>query len=78
MAAVVGDDRLTPEPADRLDLLGEPVTPRRRIDPQSLVLTRVPTDRDSEAQATAAEQVDLGRLLGDQRRRPQPDERHRS
>src|SRR5262249_38659699 len=54
---------LGPQPPQQRDLLLEAPAPVREVLPERLVLDRVPPDADAEAEATAGEQIDLGRLL---------------
>ena len=66
-AALEGDEILAPEAAQDLHLLLHPPAPIAEVLVQGLELDRVPADADAEARAPAAEDVELGRLLGDQR-----------
>src|SRR6185437_6832337 len=60
------DHRLGPELAQDGDLLFDPSPTIVEILPERLVLDRIPTEADAEAKTTAAQHVDLGRLLGNE------------
>ena len=66
IAAGEGDARLGPQFAHQLDLLVGALASGRKSLSQSLILDGIPAEADPEAQSSAAEQVDLGRLLGDE------------
>ena len=66
-AALEGDKVLAPEAAKDLHLLFHPPPPVAEVLVQGLELDRVPADADAEAHAPATEDVELGRLLGDER-----------
>ena len=51
-------------------------TPVAEVLVQPFVLDLVPADADAEAQPAAAEDVDLGRLLGDEGRLPLRQDQH--
>ena len=55
-----------PEPTQQFDLLGGALAPVAEVLAECLVFDGVPTDPDPQPQPSAAEQVDLGGLLGDQ------------
>src|SRR2546428_3910589 len=55
-----------PEPAQERDLLLDAPSAVRELLTEALVLDEVPADADAEAEASAGEDVDLGRLLGDE------------
>ena len=57
-----------PERAQQGDLLLDAPAARMEVLAERLELDVVPADADAEPQAPAAEVVDLGRLLGDERR----------
>jgi hypothetical protein len=64
------DDRLSPQRAEHRDLLGRAPAAVLEGLVERLVLDRVPAYADPEAQAPAAQHVDLRRLLGHERRLP--------
>ena len=51
----------------KVDLLGRPLAAVAEILTERFVFDGIPADADTETQPAAAEQIDLGRLLGDQR-----------
>ena len=65
-AAVETDQILRPQATQHLDLLGLPRAAGLPVDAERLVFDVVPADADAEPQPPAAEDVDLGRLLGDE------------
>ncbi len=67
-ASVHGHAPLGPQGAQHGDLLLQDGTSLLERHPQRVVLHLVPADPEPEPEAAAAEQVDLGRLLGEQRR----------
>ena len=67
---------LGPQSAQQCNLLGRPLATVAEVLAERLVLDRVPTDPDSEAQPTAAEQVDFRGLLGHQRSLPLRQDDH--
>ena len=75
-AAFEVDHGLGPQPPQDLDLLlGAPAAVPEVL-AERLELDVVPAEPDAEAQPPAGEQVDLGRLLGDQRRLPLRQDEH--
>ncbi len=62
----MGDDRVGPELAEQLDLLGQAGPALSERYAEGVVLDLVPADADAEPQAAAGEDVDLGGLLGDE------------
>src|SRR5581483_6254883 len=67
-APVEVDDRLRPESPHHLDLLLHPPPAVAEVLAQRLELDEVPAEPDAETEASAREEVDLGRLLGRERR----------
>src|SRR2546428_9950195 len=65
-ASLEVNDLLGPEPAQERDLLLDAPSAVRELLAEGLVLDEVPADADAEAEASAGEDVDLGRLLGDE------------
>ncbi len=59
---------LGPQPAQQRNLLGHPPTAIGEVLTERLILHRVPAQADPEAEVAIGQQVDLGGLLGDQRR----------
>ncbi len=59
------DQVLSPQEPHPLDLLGLARAAGLPLDVERLVLDMVPADADAESQPAAAQDVDLGRLLGD-------------
>src|SRR5207248_6648719 len=70
VASLDGDHRLAPEAAHYVELLLHPPGAVLEILAERLELDVVPADADAEPEAAAIEHVDLGRLLGDERRLP--------
>ena len=64
--AAKGDRLLGPQPSQHLDLLLDAAAAVFEVLVEYLVLHPVAADTDSEAQSPAAQQVELGGLLGDQ------------
>jgi hypothetical protein len=64
--ALKGDERLGPQTAHEANLLGDALRAVLEGFPERFVLDGVPADADTEAQAATAEEVDRGRLLGDE------------
>ena len=78
-AALVVEDGLRPEAAHQLDLLLEAAAAVREVLAERLVLDEVPADAEAEPELPVRQQVDLGRLLREQRRlalRRDDDARH--
>src|SRR5205085_1930233 len=75
-AAVERDRRLRPERAEQLDLLLAARAAVAERLAEGLVLDGVPADADPEPQPAAAEQVDLGGLLGHQHGLPLRQDQH--
>lgn len=59
------DEWLSPQRSQHLDLLVEDLRPLGEVDAECLVLDPVPSNSDSQAQATSTEQVDRRHLLRD-------------
>src|SRR3989442_6505404 len=59
-------DLLGPEPAQERDLLLDAPSAVCELLAERLVLDEVPADTDAETEASAGEDIDLGRLLGDE------------
>ena len=74
--AVEVDDRLRPEPPQHLDLLLRAAAAVREVLAERLELDEVPAEPDAEPEAPAGEDVDLGRLLGDERGLPLRQDEH--
>jgi hypothetical protein len=68
VTALEGDERLAPQSSKDLDLLFEPSGACGEVDVQGLVLGGVPADADAQLEAAIAQLLELGSLLGDQRR----------
>src|SRR3546814_10853135 len=71
--AVESDEFPRPQQAQQLRLLADAAGAGAEILPHRLVLDGVPAEADAEEQPPARQHVDLGRLLGDQRRLPMRD-----
>ena len=61
------DDRFGEQAAQQLDLLFLPRAAGAEVLPEGLVLDVVPADADTEAQPTAGQEIDIGRLPCDER-----------
>ena len=68
VAAVEGDAPFGPQRAQHRHLLFEDGRPLLEGDAEGVVLELVPPDAEPEPEASIAEQVELGRLLGQERR----------
>src|SRR5690242_18133067 len=68
--AAEGDDRLGPEAAEQLDLLLLAPPAGAEVLAERLVLDRVPADADPEPELAGGQDIDLSRLLGDERGLP--------
>src|SRR5262249_11353794 len=66
----VVDERFAPGQAQHLDSVFPAWSPALDVLVERLVLDEVPPDADTKSEAAVREQVDLGRLLRDQRRLP--------
>jgi hypothetical protein len=69
-AAFESHAALRPVQIEQLDLFGLPTSARRPFLTECLVFHGVPAHPDAEPQAPAAEDIELGDLLGDQRGLP--------
>ena len=65
--AIERDRPLRPESAQELYLLLHPATARRKVLPEGVVLDSIPPDADAEPQPALRQNVDLSRLLRNQR-----------
>ena len=75
-AALEVDDRLGPEPAHHLDLLLRAPAAVAEVLAERLELDEVPAEPDAEPEVPAREDVDLGRLLRDERGLPLRQHEH--
>ena len=74
VASLERDAAIGPQPPHQLDLFLGPLAPVAEILAKGFVFDCVPTYSDAEAKLPLGEQVDLGRLLGDQHGLPLRDD----